>query len=192
MKCLKNQRLEFFLWITIIAISLIETCNGNTKRRREQPLHRKSVFRRNTDEAVGKNILQQKHLQTMKITNGEVSSANITSKLLDNNTKTSNATAVTAKGESSTFGRLSELNSGALFRGFLVLLGLSAFVIVYIIFRSFRLNKSRAQMIRKYGVLTHRQDVEMRPLPLDEEEEEDTTLFDATLNSPNNVLHQNL
>ena len=34
-------------------------------------------------------------------------------------------------------------------------------------------------MIRKYGVLTHRQDVEMRPLPLDEDDEDDTTIFDA-------------
>lgn len=34
-------------------------------------------------------------------------------------------------------------------------------------------------MIRKYGVLTHRQDVEMRPLPLDEDEDDDTTIFDA-------------
>lgn len=35
-------------------------------------------------------------------------------------------------------------------------------------------------MVRKYGVLAHRQDVEMRPLPLDEDDEDDTTIFDAS------------
>lgn len=45
-------------------------------------------------------------------------------------------------------------------------------------------------MVRKYGVLTHRQDVEMRPLPLDEEDDEDTTVFDASNVLPNNAQHQ--
>ena len=43
-------------------------------------------------------------------------------------------------------------------------------------------------MIRKYGVLTHRQDVEMRPLPLDEEDDDDTTVFDASNVSTHNAL----
>lgn len=47
-------------------------------------------------------------------------------------------------------------------------------------------------MVRKYGVLAHRQDVEMRPLPLDEEDDEDTTVFDASNVLTNNVPHQNL
>lgn len=47
-------------------------------------------------------------------------------------------------------------------------------------------------MVRKYGVLTHRQDVEMRPLPLSEEDDEDTTVFDASNVMTNNVQHQNL
>lgn len=47
-------------------------------------------------------------------------------------------------------------------------------------------------MVRKYGVLTHRQDVEMRPLPLSEEDDEDTTVFDASNVLTNNVQHQNL
>lgn len=55
-----------------------------------------------------------------------------------------------------------------------------------------RLNKTRAQMVRKYGILAHRQDVEMRPLPLDEEDDEDTTVFDASNILTNNVQHQNL
>lgn len=47
-------------------------------------------------------------------------------------------------------------------------------------------------MVRKYGILAHRQDVEMRPLPLDEEDDEDTTVFDASNVLTNNVQHQNL
>lgn len=47
-------------------------------------------------------------------------------------------------------------------------------------------------MVRKYGVLAHRQDVEMRPLPLDEEDDEDTTVFDVSNVLTNNVQHQNL
>ena len=43
-----------------------------------------------------------------------------------------------------------------------------------------RITKTRAQMIRKYGILAHRQDVEMRPLPLDEDDEDDTTVFDVS------------
>lgn len=54
-----------------------------------------------------------------------------------------------------------------------------------------RLSKTRAQLVRKYGVLTHRQDVEMRPLPLEEEDDEDTTVFDASNVVTSNVQHQN-
>lgn len=82
-------------------------------------------------------------------------------------------------------------NTGALVRGFLVFVGLSVLVMAYIVFRSFRLSKTRAQLVRKYGVLTHRQDVEMRPLPLDEEDDEDTTVFDASNVVTINTQHQN-
>ncbi|XP_029169251.1 uncharacterized protein LOC114939186 [Nylanderia fulva] len=82
-------------------------------------------------------------------------------------------------------------NTGALVRGFLVFGGLSILVMAYIVFRSFRLSKTRAQLVRKYGVLTHRQDVEMRPLPLEEEDDEDTTVFDASNVMTTNVQHQN-
>lgn len=47
-------------------------------------------------------------------------------------------------------------------------------------------------MIRKYGILAHRQDVEMRPLPLEEEDDEDTTVFDASNVLTNNAQHQTL
>jgi hypothetical protein len=53
-----------------------------------------------------------------------------------------------------------------------------------------RLSKTRAQLVRKYGVLAHRQDVEMRPLPLEEEDDEDTTVFDASSVVTTNVQHQ--
>ncbi|XP_033223941.1 membrane protein FAM174-like [Belonocnema kinseyi] len=85
-------------------------------------------------------------------------------------------------------GHLTTLNSGALKRGFYVLIGLSVFVIAYFVFRSFRVTKTRAQMIRKYGILAHRQDVEMRPLPLDEDDEDDTTVFDVSNMSAHNTL----
>ncbi|XP_012285038.1 membrane protein FAM174A [Orussus abietinus] len=88
-------------------------------------------------------------------------------------------------------GHATSLNPGALWRGFYVFLGLSVLVMSYIIFRSFRITKSRAQMVRKYGVLAHRQDVEMRPLPLDEEDDDDTTVFDASNVSPRMAQHQN-
>lgn len=55
----------------------------------------------------------------------------------------------------------------------------------------YRLSKTRAQLVRKYGVLTHRQDVEMRPLPLEEEDDEDTTVFDASNVVTINAQHQN-
>ncbi|XP_046621585.1 uncharacterized protein LOC124305795 [Neodiprion virginianus] len=72
------------------------------------------------------------------------------------------------------------VNTGALWRGISVFMGLTVLVIAYIILRCVRLSKNRTQMVRKYGVLAHRQDVEMRPLPLDDEDEDDTTVFDAS------------
>ena len=72
------------------------------------------------------------------------------------------------------------LNSGALLRGFFVFVGLSVIALAYMLFRSFRLNKNPTQMVRKYGILAHKQDIEMRPLPLDEEDDDDTTVFDVS------------
>jgi hypothetical protein len=45
-------------------------------------------------------------------------------------------------------------------------------------------------MVRKYGVLAHRQDVEMRPLPLDEDDDDDTIVFDASNISSNRLQSQ--
>ncbi|KAK0169082.1 hypothetical protein PV327_002828 [Microctonus hyperodae] len=73
-----------------------------------------------------------------------------------------------------------ELDSGAVTRAFYVFIGLSVIIVSYMVFRSFRLRSSPAQMVRKYGVLAHKQDIEMRPLPLDDDDDDDTTVFDAS------------
>lgn len=74
-----------------------------------------------------------------------------------------------------------ELDSGAVIRAFYVFVGLSVIVVAYLIFRSFRLRNNPAQMVKKYGVLAHKQDIEMRPLPLDDDDDDDdTTVFDAS------------
>lgn len=101
----------------------------------------------------------------------------ITSK---SSTTDANKTAHTANTSIESSEGHATFNTGALIRGFLVFVGLSIVVMAYIVFRSFRLSKTRAQLVRKYGVLAHRQDVEMRPLPLEEEDDEDTTVFDAS------------
>lgn len=43
-----------------------------------------------------------------------------------------------------------------------------------------RLNKksNSPKVVRKYGIKANRSDMEMRPLPLDEDDEEDTVVFD--------------
>ncbi|CAD6215700.1 GSCOCG00000511001-RA-CDS [Cotesia congregata] len=72
------------------------------------------------------------------------------------------------------------LDSGAMMRAFYVFLGLSVIGVAYLIFRSTRLRNSPAQMVRKYGILANKQDIEMRPLPLDEEDDDDNIVFDAS------------
>lgn len=117
---------------------------------------------------------------------------NITSKLpVEVSNGTIQTTTLMSK-EKTEEGHQTSLNSGALLRGFCVFIGLSILVMAYIVFRNFRLSKTRAQMIRKYGILAHRQDVEMRPLPLEEEDDEDTTVFDASNVLTNNAQHLNL
>ncbi|XP_063988991.1 uncharacterized protein LOC135168578 [Diachasmimorpha longicaudata] len=82
------------------------------------------------------------------------------------------------------------LNPGALKRAFYVFAGLSIIVLAYLMIRSFGFKKNPAQMVRKYGVLAHKQDIEMRPLPLDEDDEDDTTVFDISGLSPQRSQHQ--
>ncbi|XP_049963540.1 membrane protein FAM174A-like [Schistocerca serialis cubense] len=70
------------------------------------------------------------------------------------------------------------LNSGALLRGFSVFVGLSAIVVIYIVIRAISMRRKKTT-VRKYGILTNREDVEMTPLGA-EDDEEDTTLFDVS------------
>lgn len=71
------------------------------------------------------------------------------------------------------------LNTGAMIRGFYVFLGLSLLTIFYFLYKTYRLRNGTQPptQVRKYGVLTKRGDVEMLPLPLDDDDEDDT-VFD--------------
>jgi len=75
------------------------------------------------------------------------------------------------------------IQSGALLRGFYVFLGLSALTMIYFLFRSYRLRHGSqpSTTVRKYGITARRSDMEMRPLELDDED--DDTLFE--IGSPN-------
>ncbi|XP_044265556.1 uncharacterized protein LOC123011913 isoform X2 [Tribolium madens] len=71
-----------------------------------------------------------------------------------------------------------EMESGALLRGVSVIVILTALVIVYMALKTYCGKKSKQPvMVSKYGVRTRRSDIEMTPLPLDEDEE-DETLFE--------------
>ncbi|XP_018321484.1 uncharacterized protein LOC108734421 [Agrilus planipennis] len=67
---------------------------------------------------------------------------------------------------------------GPLLRGFYVFVSLSALVLIYFVFRSYRIRRNRQSSVKvkKYGVVTRRNDIEMRRLEL--EEEDDENLFD--------------
>lgn len=141
--------------------------------------------------AVSKPDSSHSNLQASKTNVENIaqnSSNNVTSKIPNGNSSVkvnsganNNAISTTiTPPKVSSNAALPSLNTGALWRGVSVFLGLSVIVIAYIIFRCARLSKNRTQMVRKYGILAHRQDVEMRPLPLDDEDEDDTTVFDAS------------
>ncbi|XP_071444235.1 membrane protein FAM174A [Hetaerina americana] len=70
------------------------------------------------------------------------------------------------------------LNFGALLRGFYVFLGLSVIVIMYFTVRAIRLGRKKTK-VKKYGILASREDLEMTPLGVDDEEE-DNTIFDLS------------
>lgn len=89
-----------------------------------------------------------------------------------------NATVADSVGEHTVGRPQRNLNSGALLRGFSVFVGLSAIVVIYIVIRAISMRRKKTT-IRKYGILTNREDVEMTPLGA-EDDEEDTTLFDVS------------
>ncbi|XP_023018739.1 uncharacterized protein [Leptinotarsa decemlineata] len=73
------------------------------------------------------------------------------------------------------------IESGAVMRGVLVFVGIGMLFLVYVGCKTYR--RKPNVKVRKYGVRTRRSDVEMTPLPLLNEDEEDETVFDVgTLN----------
>ncbi|XP_006624576.1 uncharacterized protein LOC122716838 [Apis laboriosa] len=196
MKRSKIQMIKVFIFLLIFQLKQSAVCNESFRIGRDipDPTENKNVETVKKDNAHN-SLDGEKYQQNAVLSGGTTilennrTVDNITSKQTDDN-KTAHTTETRKEhvGE----GHATSLNAGALKRGFYVFVGLSVLVLAYIVFRSFRLNKTRAQMVRKYGVLAHRQDVEMRPLPLDEEDDEDTTVFDASNVLTNNVQHQNL
>ncbi|XP_060833069.1 uncharacterized protein LOC132916767 [Bombus pascuorum] len=193
----KIQMIKVFIFLLIFLLERSAVCDGSFRINKAVPestsLDKDFVTPKKNNAQTSVN--EEKHQQNAVLPGStpilEVNKTvnNITSKQSDGN-KTAHITET--KKEHVGEGHATSLNAGALKRGFFVFVGLSVLVLAYIVFRSFRLNKTRAQMVRKYGVLAHRQDVEMRPLPLDEEDDEDTTVFDASNVLTNNVQHQNL
>jgi len=198
----KIQKLKFFIFLLIFLLAQTAVCDGNFREKRDAPLtdvDKKAaaavaVANAGTNEAVHRDV--QKNAAgpppadaRKPASDGNKTHDGITSTKPD--TAVANKTTHTADTSSESSEGHTSFNTGALVRGFLVFVGLSILVMAYIVFRSFRLSKTRAQLVRKYGVLTHRQDVEMRPLPLEEEDDEDTTVFDASNVVTINTQHQN-
>ncbi|KAG8181654.1 hypothetical protein JTE90_017012 [Oedothorax gibbosus] len=74
-------------------------------------------------------------------------------------------------------GFMDTIKSGALERTGLVVLGFMSIIVVFFIVRAIRLRHKKSKS-RKYGIITSTE-MEMEPLDNDEDDEEDTTLFDA-------------
>jgi hypothetical protein len=72
-----------------------------------------------------------------------------------------------------------EMESGALLRGVAVVVALTVIVIIYMALKTYCSKRSKPLMVNKYGVRTRRSDIEMTPLPLDEDDE-DETLFEVS------------
>ncbi|XP_031828173.1 uncharacterized protein LOC116425098 [Nomia melanderi] len=197
---LKIQMMKFFVFLLIFLATQSTVCDGNFRINRNAPEQRligKSVNEtsNNVNTHTPSNGQQKEHQNVVSLddtmTNPENNKTlnNITLKSSVDN-KTTNTTEPRKEHEG--IGHPTTLNTGALKRGIYVFIGLSVLIMAYIMFRNLRLNKTRAQMVRKYGILANRQDVEMRPLPLDEEDDEDTTVFDASNILSNNIRHQSL
>ncbi|XP_076623333.1 uncharacterized protein LOC143342900 isoform X2 [Colletes latitarsis] len=176
----KIPMIKFFVFLLIFLFAQSAVCNGSFRINRKAP---DSTSIDKSEHGASKKISAQKTEQQ----NTVLPSGTVT---ISEGNKTVNN--ITSKSSNVTEEHVTTLNAGALKRGLYVFVVLSVLVMAYIVFRSLRLSKTRAQMVRKYGILAHRQDVEMRPLPLDEEDDEDTTVFDASNVLANNVQRQNL
>ncbi|EFN66533.1 hypothetical protein EAG_11027 [Camponotus floridanus] len=185
----KIQKMKFFVFLLIFLLAQTAICDGSFREKRDVDKENKvnKETSKNLDARIQQSATGSSSEAKKPATDGNKTHDNITSKPSPdiNANKTHIADNETSSEDHATF------NAGALVRGFLVFVGLSILVMAYIVFRSFRLSKTRAQLVRKYGVLTHRQDVEMRPLPLEEEDDEDTTVFDASNVVTNSIQHQN-
>lgn len=186
----KIQKMKFFVFLLIVLLAQTAICDRSFRERRDVdkvPLVKpEEEASKKLDERIQQSATGSSS-EAKKPADGNKTHDNITLKPSPdvNANKTHIADNETSSEDHTTF------NAGALVRGFLVFVGLSILVMAYIVFRSFRLSKTRAQLVRKYGVLTHRQDVEMRPLPLEEEDDEDTTVFDASNVVTSSIQHQN-
>lgn len=76
----------------------------------------------------------------------------------------------------------SDVESGTVIRGVLVFVGLGLIFIVYISCKTY--SKKKIPIIKKYGVRGRRSDLEMRPLPLDDDEDDETVFDLGNLNKP--------
>lgn len=192
----KIQKMKFFVFLLIFLLAQTAICDANFRERKDATVVDKKVSL--VDEKADKKVdepsarIQQSAAGSSSDAKKPATDSNKTHDGITlkpspdvNANKTHIADNEPSSEDHATF------NAGALARGFLVFVVLSILVMAYIVFRSFRLSKTRAQLVRKYGVLTHRQDVEMRPLPLEEEDDEDTTVFDASNVVTSNIQHQN-
>ncbi|CAG9766241.1 unnamed protein product [Ceutorhynchus assimilis] len=77
-----------------------------------------------------------------------------------------------------------DIGPGPVARGIIVFVGLALLFICYVGMKTYRRRKQDKSkiMVRKYGVRARRTDVEMEPLSLSDEEE-DETVFDLAANS---------
>lgn len=202
MTCLKIQKPEFFVFFLSFLLVQSGICDGRLNQVRDTSVVTSAG--KNVEGTVKKDSAHDSRSEqnsdqsgavlsggTTIITDGNKTVEDITSKSSLDTNKTAPVLGPQKEPHLSE-GHGNPINPGAVLRGLYVFVGLSVLVMAYIVFRSFRLSKTRAQMVRKYGVLAHRQDVEMRPLPLEEEDDEDTTVFDASNVLTNNVQHQNL
>lgn len=198
----KIQKLKFFIFLLIFLLAQTAVCDGIFREKKDAPSadrDGKAVpvadeGASSTNEKLGDKDGQRSAAGSPVDAKKPASDGNRTHDGLTSKppyVAAANKTMHTVDTSSESSDGHTSFNTGALVRGFLVFVGLSILVMAYIVFRSFRLSKTRAQLVRKYGVLTHRQDVEMRPLPLEEEDDEDTTVFDASNITAINAQHQN-
>lgn len=155
------MKLEMVTQIYILL--LICSIKGSVQLSREpkdESLHKvtKKEFINNPDDKIPHLIV---HKETVKL-----------------DTNTTNSTKPPSKGNVKvTENDSPQIESGTVIRGVLVFVGISMIFILYLGCKTYR-KRNLNVIVRKYGVRTRRSDVEMRPLPLDDDDE-DETVFDV-------------